>query len=124
MEGVLLLQQEYRLKRRNDFRRVFRAGESFANRQFVVYVFPRTEPGPTRIGISVSKKVGKAVVRNRIKRLIKEVTRHWIPVLKPQTDIVVIARVSAKDLDYHQVKSSLRHVLVRAKLFEKNPPAV
>ncbi|SEM83371.1 ribonuclease P protein component [Lihuaxuella thermophila] len=118
------MQQEYRLKRRNDFRRVFRAGESFANRQFVVYVFRRTEPGPSRIGISVSKKLGKAVVRNRIKRLIKEVTRHWIPVMKPRTDIVIIARMPAKDLDYHQIKSSLRHVFARAKLFEQNPPAV
>ncbi len=117
------MQQEYRLKRRNDFRRVFRAGDSFANRQFVVYVFPRTEPHPTRIGISVSKKVGKAVVRNRIKRLIKEVTRQWIPVLKPRTDIVIIVRKPARDLDYHRVKSSLRHVFQRAKLFEEEPPA-
>lgn len=123
-EGVLPLQREYRLKRRNDFRRVFRAGESFANRQFVVYAFPRAEEGPPRIGISVSKKVGNAVTRNRVKRLVKEVTRQWVPVLRPQTDVVIIARIPVAKMDYHQVKSSLRHVFTRAKLFQAKPPSI
>ncbi|MBA4494114.1 ribonuclease P protein component [Paenactinomyces guangxiensis] len=117
------MQQEYRLKRRNDFRRVFRAGESFANRQFVVYVYLRREPGPTRIGISVSKKVGNAVVRNRIKRLVKEVAREWVPQLRKQVDIVVIARKPVAVMDYVQVKSSLRHVFTRAGVFESGPPS-
>ncbi|TCS95482.1 ribonuclease P protein component [Hazenella coriacea] len=112
------MQQEYRLKRRNDFRRVFRAGNSSANRQFVVYVSSRSDDGPPRIGISVSKKVGKAVVRNRIKRTVKEITRHWVPQLKPKTDIVIIARNPVAQMDYHQMESSLRHVFSRAKLFQ------
>jgi ribonuclease P protein component len=117
------VQKEYRLKRRNDFRRVFQSGQSAANRQFVVVVLSRKTPGPPRIGVSVSRKVGKAVVRNRIRRLVKEVTRHWIPYLKPETDIVVIARAPAASMDYRQVKSSLRHVFQRAKLFHGAPPA-
>lgn len=111
------MQQEYRLKRRNDFRRVFRAGNSNANRQFVVYVSSRSDDGPPRIGISVSKKVGKAVVRNRIKRTVKEITRQWIPQLKSKIDIVIIARNPVAQMDYHQMESSLRHVFSRAKLF-------
>lgn len=115
------MQREYRLKRRNDFRKVFRVGQSSANRQFVIVSSGRSEEGPSRIGVSVSKKVGNAVVRNRIKRLVKEVTRHWIPDLRPQTDIVVIARTGANEMDYHQMKSSLQHVFTRAKLFRKKP---
>lgn len=118
------MQKEYRLKRRNDFRRVFRFGNSVANRQFVVYVFPRQDqllPQP-RIGISVSKKVGNAVVRNRVKRLVKEITRHWIPYVKTGLDVVIIARNPAATMDYQQVESSLRHVFTRAKLFQKKLP--
>ncbi|SFX31146.1 ribonuclease P protein component [Thermoactinomyces sp. DSM 45891] len=117
------MQKEYRLRRRNDFRRVFRFGTSAANRQFVVYLSPRhagtgLPPGP-RIGISVSKKVGNAVVRNRVKRLVKEVTRHWVPDLKKGIDVVIIARNPAATMDFYQVESSLRHVFKRAKLFQK-----
>ncbi|WP_124728590.1 ribonuclease P protein component [Staphylospora marina] len=117
------MQKEYRLKRRNDFRRVFQSGESSANRQFVVVVLSRKGDGPPRIGVSVSRKVGKAVVRNRIRRLVKEVTRHWIPELKPGIDFVVIARTGAASMDYQQVKSSLRHVYRRAGIFRAAPPS-
>jgi ribonuclease P protein component len=116
------LQKEYRLKRRNDFRKVFQAGQSVANRQFVVVMLGRKAEGPPRIGISVSKKVGKAVVRNRIKRLVKEVTRHFIPYLHPKTDYVIIARIPAAQMDYKQVKASLLHVFQKGKCFVTRPP--
>ncbi|OYD07915.1 ribonuclease P protein component [Paludifilum halophilum] len=114
------MQKEHRLKRRNDFRRAFRTGTSTANRQFVVYRSARKETGPVRIGISVSRKVGNAVVRNRIKRLAKEITRQWTDHLPKSTDIILIARKPAARMDYHQMKSSLRHVMKRAKLLPKN----
>lgn len=115
------MQREYRLKRRNDFRRVFQAGQSFANRQFVVVAYERSSSGPPRIGISVSKKVGNAVVRNRYKRLVKEITRHWISSLRPGTDYVIIARTSVVQMDYKQVKSSLFHVFRKGKCFVSKP---
>lgn len=113
------MQKEYRLRRRSDFRRTFRMGTSVANRQFVVYRRTRKEEGPVRIGISVSRKVGNAVTRNRIKRLVKEITRQWVDSLPPRTDLVLIARRPTADMDYHQMQSSLRHVMKKAQLFEK-----
>ncbi|MFC4077229.1 ribonuclease P protein component [Salinithrix halophila] len=118
------MQRQYRLKRRNDFRRTFRIGTSTANRQFVVYRGRRAETGPVRIGISVSRKVGNAVVRNRIKRLVKEVTRQWVDRLPPNTDLILIARKPAAEMDYHQVKASLRHLLRKAKLLSKESDTV
>ncbi|MDR6225366.1 ribonuclease P protein component [Desmospora profundinema] len=112
------MQSKYRLKRRNDFKRAFRGGSSVANRQFVLYRSRRRQPGPVRIGISVSRKVGNAVIRNRIKRLVKEITRQWVEDLPEETDLIVIARKPAAEMDYHQMKSSLRHVFRRAKLLD------
>ncbi|GGE06137.1 ribonuclease P protein component [Marinithermofilum abyssi] len=113
------MQKQYRLKRRNDFRRAFRTGSSAANRQFVVYRSPRREKGPVRVGISVSRKVGNAVTRNRIKRLVKEVVRQWVDDLPANTDLIIIARNPAAEMDYHQIQSSLRHVFHRAQLLPK-----
>ncbi|MBO2531282.1 ribonuclease P protein component [Planifilum fulgidum] len=114
------MQREHRLRRRNDFRRVFRAGSSTANRQFVVYSLRRLDDGPVRIGVSVSRKVGKAVTRNRVKRLVKEVLRQKIESLPEGTDLVIIARAPAATMNYHQVKSSLRHVMSKGKLLKQN----
>ncbi|SMO93877.1 ribonuclease P protein component [Melghirimyces algeriensis] len=112
------MQKEYRLRRRGDFRRAFRTGTSVANRQFVVYRSERRTGGPVRIGISVSRKVGNAVTRNRIKRLVKEITRSWMDSLPERTDIIVIARKPAADMDYHRMKSSLHHVFKKSRLFQ------
>ncbi|PTM56907.1 ribonuclease P protein component [Desmospora activa] len=116
------MQSQYRLKRRGDFKRAFRIGSSVANRQFVLYRSRRRDAGPVRIGISVSRKVGNAVIRNRIRRLVKEITRQWVDDLPERTDLIVIARKPAADMDYHQMKSSLRHVFRRAQLLDR-PPA-
>ncbi len=115
------MQRAYRLKRRNDFRRVFRAGSSVANRQFVLYTFTRVDDGVTRVGISISRKVGKAVVRNRVKRLVKEVIRKWVDQIHPHLDLVFIARNPVVGLNYKEVESSLRHVMKRANVFSQVP---
>ncbi|MBS7530478.1 ribonuclease P protein component [Hazenella sp. IB182353] len=116
------MQKKYRLKRRSDFRKIFRAGNSVANRQFVLVTRRNEELEEVRVGISVSKKVGNAVVRNRIKRTIKEIVRNWIPYIKSQVDIVIVVRNPVATMDYHQIKSSLNHVFQRGKLFHTRPP--
>src|SRR5579859_6581328 len=61
-----------RLSRSADFDRVFRSGRSHGCREFVLYVFPRGEEGGPRLGLSVSRKVGGAVERNRVKRVLRD----------------------------------------------------
>ncbi|HZG70376.1 MAG TPA: ribonuclease P protein component [Chondromyces sp.] len=111
------MKKTFRIKKNHEFQSVFNGGKSFANRQFVIYIFKNQNPVPFRIGLSVSKKVGKAVTRNRIKRYIRQAFTELKVNIKPGYDIVIIARNPAADMDYKEVKSSLIHVLKKAKAF-------
>lgn len=116
---VIGLQKAYRLADRSDFSKVYRYGKSMANRQFVVYSYKNSEVEHFRLGISVSKKVGKAVVRNRMRRVIKEVVRHLAPRIEQHVDLVIVVRRGALELDYDGVSKSLVHVLSKAQVLHK-----
>lgn len=110
------MNKKYRLRKNEDFQKVFQQGYSFANRQFVVYYRPLNGLDHCRIGISVSKKLGNAVIRNRMKRLIREAIRSKLHGISTHADIVIIARKPAVDMDFHQINRSLNHVLHKAGL--------
>lgn len=97
------------LKKNKDFQMVYREGKSYANRYLVMYV---KENGidRNRVGISVSKKVGNSVVRHHLTRLIRESYRLLEAHFQGGFDIVVIARVSAKERNYHEIESALIHL--------------
>ncbi len=87
-----------RLTRSGDFDAVYRRGRSAAGRHLVLYAFRRDEPGPdqpARLGVSISRKVGGAVERNRLKRVLKERFAEIVADLPVGTDFVVIARPGA-----------------------------
>lgn len=104
------MQREYRLRKRKDFGQVYRRGRSQANRQLVLY---HQKGRGIRIGISVSKKLGNAVCRNRIKRRLREAIRPRIPSLKPGRYIIV-ARASANKADFHALDAAFVHIAKRA----------
>ena len=112
------MQKSLRLRNRADFSRVYRHGKSFANHQFVVYWFPKKEVEKFRAGISVSKKVGNAVVRNRMRRLVKEIVRHHEAEIVCGTDLVFIVRKGALSMSYRELEKSILHVLRKAKLLK------
>jgi ribonuclease P protein component len=90
-----------RLSRSAEFDRVFREGRSRAGRHLVLHAFPRPDrpasEGP-RLGVSVGRRVGGAVERNRVKRLVRESFWGIAPDLPADTDYVVVARAEAADL--------------------------
>lgn len=99
-----------RLSRSADFERAYRRGQSAGNRYLVLYVFPR-EPGDhPRLGVSVSRRLGGAVVRNRVKRLLREAFRT-APELPTGRDYVAVARPDAADLAEREGLSGLQGAL-------------
>jgi len=91
-----------RLSRSAEFERVYRQGRSKGNRFFVLYAFPRAdesaaEDGP-RLGLSVSRRVGGAVERNRVKRVLREAFWAEAERLPDGSDYVVVARPDSRDL--------------------------
>jgi len=108
-----------RLKKNNEFQFVFQTGVSKANRQFVVYFTDQPANDHFRVGISVSKRVGNAVTRNRIKRHIRELIRLLENQIFEKKDYVIIARKPTADMDFHEMKKSLVHVLKRAGVLKR-----
>jgi ribonuclease P protein component len=113
-----------RLSRSSDFQRIYRQGSSTASRFLVLYSFKRpaeTGADGPRLGLSVSKKLGGAVVRNRVKRLLREAFRGCAGNLAEEYDLVVIARPHLLELVAREsagekgvVGAAVRELLVRA----------
>jgi ribonuclease P protein component len=73
----------------------------------------RTDVGPTRFGLATSRALGSAVVRNRVRRRLREALRSMEPVMRPGWDVLVIARPAIVKADYGVVAQALRRLLTR-----------
>lgn len=109
------MKKEYRVKKSQDFDNIIRKKQSFANRQFVIY-YQENKLDHMRLGISVSKKLGKAHERNRLKRYVRESFKTRKDFLK-NYDIIIIVRPAAKGLSFLEFGSSIDHVLKKSKLY-------
>jgi len=109
------LQRKFRLTRSTDFKRVRRFGKSYAHPLVVLIVQPADSP-TVRVGIAAGKTVGRAVQRNRAKRLLRAAMRGLLPDLAPGSDILLIARQPLAESALEPVRAALRSLLLRAGL--------
>ncbi len=94
------------LKKNYEFRRLYSKGKSTAVPSLVLYV-RKTKRDSNRIGITVSTKLGKAVVRNKVRRRIREIYRLNEEKMKPGLELVIVARVRAVSSSYQQLERDL-----------------
>ena len=113
--------KEEHLLKSSDFKKVYAKGSRYSNKDFVLYVYPTGNRSASnghgrRLGLSVGRRLGKAVHRNRIKRLVREVYRASKVRLIDNVDIVVIPKKTDVPLSYDRVKSDLEDLFRKSGL--------
>lgn len=111
-----------RLKRNTDFSKVYNEGKYSADRFVVVHYLPN-DLEFSRVGYSVSKKIGKSVTRNLIKRRLREIIRKISPQIKPGFDIIISARTGVQKAKFDELEKSTRQALFRSFLLIKEDRA-
>ncbi len=108
----------YKIQKNHDFRVVYNRGKAVSNKLFVIYIYKNRRNINNRLGISISKKVGKSVIRNKIRRRIYEVYRLNQENLKSGYDIVFIARVGAKNRKYEDIEKSILSLFKKGMIMQ------
>jgi ribonuclease P protein component len=104
-------QRKGRLSRSAEFERVYRHGRSLGNRYLILYAFANADGERPRLGLSVSRKVGGAVERSRVKRLLREAFAQAESELDAGQDVVIVARPELRELAERQGLAGVDHVL-------------
>ncbi len=108
------LEDNNRLKKRKDFTKVYKKGRSLSGKSVVLCYRKTTEPN-FRVGFTVSKKVGKAVTRNKVRRRLKEICRLHQGAFSPWHDYVLIARRGCDSTPYQALTKEVLSLAKRVK---------
>jgi ribonuclease P protein component len=112
MPGAQGFPRSERLTRRSDYLRVYETGRKRVGRAFICYT-ARQAGQSRKVGFAVSRKVGSAVVRNRVKRYLREIYRQNKESLPADAHVVVVARPASAELDYEGTEAALRRLLCK-----------
>jgi ribonuclease P protein component len=108
----------YRIQENQRFQEIRQQGKSYSNELLVLCLLPNGLPH-SRFGFSINARLGGAVVRNRLKRRLREAMRLRMAMIEPGWDIVCIARRPILAADYHQMDAACARLLRRAHLLRE-----
>ncbi len=111
------MHRQLRLRRRKDFDAVFEKGQVLANRLLVLRSLPNQLPH-NRYGFITSKRLGKAVVRNRVRRRLREGVRTLTT--QAGWDVIISARAPAARADFHELKAAVANLFIRASILAES----
>ena len=112
------MKKNFRIKKNEDIAEIIKGKNSVGNKNYIIYTKKDSEANHFRLAMSVSKKLGNAVVRNRQKRLIKQVFSKFKLEILP-FDIFVIAKNNSVNLDYLEIENSIVSLLKKANVLNK-----
>jgi ribonuclease P protein component len=119
LSGRKTFTKDDRLLHRSDFLRLSKKGKRIQNRYFIVYI-QKNDFQHCRLGVTVTRKVGKAVTRNRIKRLAREFFRQNRHIVKDHWDISLIAKRESSEVSNQTLLSALENVFVRIASYRQD----
>ena len=113
-----MLKKINRLKKRYQFNYVYKSGEHYSNEHIVLYVSP-SKTKSIKVGFAVTKKVGHAVVRNKIRRRLREIAKIQLPRLKQNYNIIVVAKENVTDASFDKLVLEFNKLISKANLFHE-----
>ena len=105
------------MKKNHEFRRMYQKGKSSVNSYLVLYIRPN-RLGHNRLGVTVSTKLGKAVVRNRVRRRLREVWRLNDAALKQGYDMILVGRGRSVKGEFREIEKAYLRAAAELKLLE------
>jgi ribonuclease P protein component len=112
-----MLEKKHRLKKRKEFGYIFKKGRSFSNKTLILNYIP-TKLKDYKVGFSVSKKIGNAVVRNKVKRRLREAFRELHHGVDKKYNYVFVARKGIEEMTYLEVIKSMKYCLEKTRLIK------
>ncbi|MBZ2175698.1 ribonuclease P protein component [Schnuerera sp. xch1] len=111
------MDKKFRLRSNQEFKKVYQNGKNYWNRNLIMYA-RRNGLDYSRIGFTVTKKIGNSVVRNRVKRRMKEIFRKNFDNIKGKYDIILIPKKNVVNIKYSDLESAMLHILKLANILK------
>lgn len=115
-----MLEKKHRLLKQKEFSYIFHKGKSFSTKIVILNYAPTKLPN-FKVGFSVSKKIGKAVIRNKVKRRMREIMRSLQTQIDVQHNYVFVARSGIEAATYEELEKNMRYCLEKCGLIKKEP---
>lgn len=113
------MKKQNKLRKRKQFNWIFRNGQKVFSK-YLTLIFSKTKSRDFKVGFSVTKKVGKAVVRNRTKRQLREAVRFFEQNIMPKHTLVFVAKPEIVDVPFEIIKNEVETLLKKSNVFVNN----